>query len=382
VSGKKRPPVTYCTNIHPGESWADTLRSLETHTLAVKTAVCPNSPFPVGLRVSGQASREIDSREADRFKAWLDNNGLFVTTLNGFPYGTFHGSPVKAQVYQPDWRSPVRLEYTLRLAELLSLWLPEGLSGSISTVPVGFKAGFDPTQTGLARQNLVLALQGLDDLAEHTGKRIRLSLEPEPGCLLETTRELVDFFDSLNVPDSLRGHLGICYDCCHQALQFEDPGHSLKLLEDNSISIGHVQVSSALHLPCPDLSCLSRFDEPVYLHQCVGQRKDARLERFDDLGQALTATIGMGGCASDAHQEEMDCWRVHFHLPVFLAELPECLTTQEFLKQFLPMLPEDLPLEVETYTFSILPRELQTATVVESIVREIKWVEACRSGDF
>jgi sugar phosphate isomerase/epimerase len=380
VSGKERFPVTYCTNIHPGESWAATLQNLETHTLAVKAAVCPTNPFPVGLRISGQASREIDCREAERFKAWLGSHGLFVTTLNGFPYGTFHGSPVKAQVYQPDWRSPVRLEYTLQLAELLSLWLPEGLDGSISSVPVGFKAGFDPSQSELARQNLVRALQGLDALAQRTGKRIQLSLEPEPGCLLETTSELVDFFASLSMPDFLRGHLGICYDCCHQALQFENPAQSLKLLEDNSISIGHVQVSSALHLPCSDLSCLSRFDEPVYLHQCVALLSDGGLERFDDLGQALGTTRDVRKKIPGACLEDTECWRVHFHLPVFLAELPECLTTQEFLIQFLPMLPADVPLEVETYTFSILPRELQTATVVESIVREIEWVESCRSG--
>ncbi|MBI4805929.1 MAG: metabolite traffic protein EboE [Desulfovibrio sp.] len=380
MNDKRRLPVTYCTNIHPGESWAATLLSLETHTVAVKDAVCPASPFPVGLRVSGQASREIDHREAGRFKEWLDSNGLFVVTMNGFPYGTFHDSPVKAQVYQPDWRSPVRLEYTLRLAELLSRWLPEGMDGSISTVPVGFKADFDPSQTELARQNLIRALQGLDALAQRTGKRIRLSLEPEPGCLLETTPELVVFFANLKVSDTLREHLAVCYDCCHQALQFEDPGQSLRLLEDNSICIGHVQVSSALHLPCPDLSRLSRFDEPVYLHQCVARHGNGSLERFDDLGLALGATGGAHKDTPGACAEDTECWRVHFHLPVFLPELPECLTTQEFLKQFLPMLPADVPLEVETYTFAVLPRELQTATVVESIVREIEWVDSCRRG--
>lgn len=420
-------PVTYCTNIHPGESWADTLLSLEAHTLAVKAAVCPSLPFPVGLRVSGQASREIDSLEAARFKDWLALHGLFVATVNGFPYGTFHGRPVKAQVYQPDWRSPVRLEYTLRLAELLAVWLPEGLDGSISTVPLGFKADFDPTQIGLARQNLSRALERLDALAQRTGKRIRLSLEPEPGCVVETTSECVELFDRLDVPGGLRQHLGICYDCCHQALQFEDPALSLSLLAENSIDIGHVQVSSALHLPCPDLSRLSRFDEPVYLHQCVAQRKDGRLVRFDDLGQAMDATArpipgdeygvsarsltgkgfgeafgpsrapsensielagnragalspGMSGDRTRTSQDDLECWRVHFHLPVFLDELPECLTTQAFLKQFLPMLPGSVPMEVETYTFNVLPRELQTTTVVESIVREIEWVEACRSG--
>jgi len=368
-------PVTYCTNIHPGESWEETRRNLATHTLAVKAAVCPDRPFPVGLRVSGLASRQVDKAEAERFGQWMRENGLYVATLNGFPFGTFHATPVKSQVYLPDWRDPVRLEYTVKLAELLAVWLPQGMDGSISTVPVGFREDFDLTQEGLAFENIREALRGLDRLAQRTGKRIRLSVEPEPGCLVETTPHLVSLFERLHLPDDLRGHLAACYDCCHQALQFEDPAWSLALLEDYGIAIGHVQVSSALHLPCADLSCLSRFDEPVYLHQCVAQDTDGQLTRFDDLGQALSAAApDTGSCSETA------AWRVHFHLPVFLDQLPECTSTQAFLKGFLPLVPAHIPLEVETYTFSVLPKELQAPTVVESIVREIEWVEARRRG--
>jgi sugar phosphate isomerase/epimerase len=362
------PPVTYCTNIHPGESWAETRRNLAEHTLAVKAAVRPDAPFPVGLRVSGLASRQVDTDEARRFRDWTREHGLYVATVNGFPFGTFHATPVKSQVYLPDWRDPARLEYTLRLAELLAVWLPADMDGSISTVPVGFTADFDPSQEGLAHAGMRRALEGLDDIAQRTGKMIRLSVEPEPGCMVETTPQLVSLFDRLALPENLRAHLAACYDCCHQALQFEDPAWSLKLLAENGVGIGHVQVSSALHLPCPDLSCLSRFDEPVYLHQCVFRDGSGGLERFDDLGQALVSPLGSRAAE----------WRVHFHLPVFLEELPECSTTQEFLKKFLPLVPKHIPLEVETYTFSVLPKELQTPTVVESIVREIEWVEACR----
>jgi len=417
-------PVTYCTNIHPGESWEQTRANLAAHTLAVKAAVCPDRPFPVGLRVSGLASREISPEEAVRFRAWLDENGLYVATVNGFPFGTFHGRPVKSGVYQPDWRDPARLEYTLKLAELLAVWLPDGpddLAGSISTVPVGFRADFDPAQERLAFAALRRAAEGLDALAQRTGKRIRLSLEPEPGCLVETTPQLIALFDRLDLPAHLRPTLAVCYDCCHQALQFEDPAWSLALLADNGVDIGHVQVSSALHLSCADLSRLSRFDEPVYLHQCVAQDSAGVLARFDDLGEALAASAGASvgdgtlnvesrmnradavvstgstglsggletqltarsqgaGPHAPSCLEKASCWRVHFHLPVFLAELPECLSTQRFLREFLPLVPRSVPLEVETYTFDVLPPELQTLTVVESIVREIEWVEACRSG--
>jgi len=374
-----RPPVTYCTNIHRGESWAEILASLETHTLAVKARVCPDRPFPVGLRVSGLASTQVDAEEAARFRDWLDAHGLYVATVNGFPYGTFHGRPVKSGVYQPDWRSPERLEYTLRLAGMLATWLPEGMEGSISTVPVGFRADFDPAHEGLALANLRLAAEGLADIAQRTGKFIRMSVEPEPGCIVETTPELVALFERLNLPEHLRAHATACYDCCHQALQFEDPAWSLGLLRDNGIDIGHVQVSSALHLPCPDLGCLSRFDEPVYLHQCVASLTDESLKRFDDLGQALAyagheASNPATACPGD-DASGVRCWRVHFHMPVFLETLPECLSTQAFLRAFLPLVPEHVPLEVETYTFDVLPEELRAGGVVDCIVREIEWVE-------
>jgi sugar phosphate isomerase/epimerase len=401
-----RQPVTYCTNIHRGESWADMRSALAAHTLAVKAALCPDRPFPVGLRVSGLAARELvpgasgpaapsravsapgasgagitgprgasrraaappPSDEALRFKDWLDENGLYVATVNGFPYGTFHGRPVKSAVYRPDWRDPERLAYTLRLASLLAAWLPEGMDGSISTVPVGFAAGFDPSEELLALANIRRALEAFADLAQRTGKLIRLSVEPEPGCLIETTPGLVRLFDRLALPDALRIHLAACFDCCHQALQFEDPAASLALLADNAIPIGHVQVSSALHLDGPDLSRLARFDEPVYLHQCVARRGDGSLARFDDLGQALAASASgaLGG---------VECWRVHFHVPVFLESLPECLSTQAFLRDFLAAAPLKTPLEVETYTFDVLPPELKTPDVADSIIREIGWVK-------
>ncbi|WP_243438468.1 metabolite traffic protein EboE [Fundidesulfovibrio soli] len=363
--------VTYCTNIHPGESWAQTLASLENHTLAVKAALSPDEPFPVGLRVSGQASLELDIREAERFRHWLALSGLYVRTLNGFPYGRFHHVPVKAGVYLPDWRDPERLAYTKRLADLLGWWLPDDGSdagpGSISTVPLGFRDGFDPGQEGLAFRHLRQALEHLDAVAQRTGKLIRLSLEPEPGCLLETTVDVVDFFRRFEAPPSLSPYLAVCYDCCHQALQFEDPAASLTLLADNAVPIGHVQVSSALHLESGCLDRLARFDEPVYLHQAVGRRSNGELLRLDDLPQALA-----GG------RYDVESWRVHFHLPVFLAELPECLSTQGFLQEALPRFDPQTPLEVETYTWSVLPAELRACSLTESIIREISWVEAHR----
>lgn len=386
-----RHPVTYCTNIHPGESWAETRANVERHTLAVKARLSPDAPFPVGLRVSNLASRQVDEAESLAFRRWLDENGLYVATVNGFPYGEFHGRPVKQDVYLPDWRDPERAAYTLRLAGLLAAWLPDGMEGSISTVPLGFRRGFPEEHLGPALENMREALRGLAELAGRTGRFIRLSVEPEPACLVETTPELVTLHERLDLPDALAPHFAACYDCCHQALQYEDPAWSLGLLERSGIAIGHVQVSSALHLPCGELGKLSRFDEPVYLHQSVARTDGGELTRFDDLGEAIRAA--RAACAGSGESGEAKApedargvagrarsWRVHFHLPVFLRTLPECETTQDFLSAFLPLLPGHTPLEVETYTFGVLPEELRSGSVVDCIVREIEWVEACRAG--
>ncbi|MEJ2690413.1 MAG: xylose isomerase, partial [Deltaproteobacteria bacterium] len=195
-----------------------------------------------------------------------------------------------------------------------------------------------------------------------------LAMEPEPGCILETTRDLVDFFDRLQLPASRRPFLTVCYDCCHQALQFESPAVSLQLLDSHGIRIGHVQVSSALRLEQPDLGPMHRFCEPCYLHQTVGRRGDGSLTRFDDLDLALAASPW------DAEE-----WRIHFHVPVFIDRLSDCATTQPFLQEVLPLFSRELPMEVETYTWTVLPPDLQKASLTESIIREIQWVAAHRA---
>jgi sugar phosphate isomerase/epimerase len=366
------PAVTYCTNIHPGESLEEVRRGLETHAVRVKKVLSPGKPFPVGLRLSGVASRELETGDAaQRFGEFLERAGLVVTTVNGFPYGRFHHTPVKEAVYLPDWRDPERAAYTLRLARVLAGWLPDGGRGSISTVPVGFKRDFPEADRPQALAAMRRTVEALAALREETGRTIRLAVEAEPGCVVETTPEMVALFTRLDPDGRFREHLSVCYDCCHQALQYEDPADSLAAYAAAGIAIGHVQVSSALHYDGPDLSRLSRFVEPVYLHQAVARLQNGALRRFDDLPEALAAAPSLADVAS---------WRVHFHLPVFVPTLPECDTTQAFLSRILPLFAPDVPMEVETYTWSVLPEELKTPDVADSICREIAWVEAARSG--
>jgi len=358
--------LTYCTNIHPGEAWVDVLSNLESHALPVKQAVSPDRAFPLGLRLSNRAALEIDAREARRFQDWCEEHGCFVPTLNGFPHGQFHGAGVKEKVYLPDWRDPARAEYTVRLAELLAEWLPEGTPGSISTVPIAFRSHFDPRELPEVRRNLLVVLEVLDRIRHERGREIVLCLEPEPRCVIETTPEAVAFLEELELPAALSGLLGLCYDCCHQAVEFEDPAESLGLLSQAGVRIGKVQVSSSLRARAGQIAGLRRFDEPTYLHQVVARRADGSLERWDDLPLFLAEP-------SLAAFEEC---RVHFHVPIFATDLGDCGTTRFFLENALPGLDAAIPLEVETYSWNVLPPELQTATVTESIVRELEWVTA------
>jgi sugar phosphate isomerase/epimerase len=359
--------LTYCTNIHPAESWHDTFANVRRYVPEVKKKVASQNPFPIGLRLSGRAAAEVDRDEAERFHAWCHDNGCYVATINGFPYGTFHHVPVKEAVYLPDWRHPERLRYTKQLAQHLAVWLPEGMRGSISTVPVGFKNCIGPEDGAQVRSHLLAALEFLDTISQTSGKEILLAVEPEPGCVLETTDDVVHFFEKLNLPDNLRPFLAVCYDCCHQALQFETPHSSLELLAVNDIRIGHVQVSSALRLVHSDIKSMQRFCEPCYLHQTVGRRQDGALLRYHDLDQAFAAP------PADVQE-----WRIHFHIPVFIDRLTDGASTQPFLREILPLFGPDIPLEVETYTWEVLPPDLQTARVTESIIREIDWVKEHR----
>ena len=370
--------LSYCTNIHPGESWRDVLRNLEGHVLAVKQRVSPEQPFAVGLRVSGRAAGEVSDDEARRLGDWLAEHGCLVRSLNGFPHGSFHGTAVKERVYAPDWRHVERSAYTRRLADLLALWLPAGVRGSISTVPVAFKRCFGGGDDwALVERHLVLTLEHLRLLYDRDGIDIALALEPEPRCVLETTGEVIAFFERLALPERLRRHLGLCYDCCHQAVEFEDPATSLAELEAAGIRIEKVQVSSSPRAVGDQVSEVSRFAEPTYLHQVVARRDDGELVRYDDLPDFLARSgAGVAECGV-AECGVAEC-RVHFHVPIFAEDLGGCGTTRFFIEDFLPRLDPEVLLEVETYSWAVLPPPMRCGTVVDSIVRELLWAREAR----
>lgn len=380
--------LSYCTNIHPGESWADTRRNIEEHVTQVKARLAPDKDFGVGLRLSAKASEELgEGGNLEEFADLLARNDLFVFTINGFPYGPFHGTPVKEQVYEPDWRTTERLDYSNRLADQLAVLLPAGMNGTISTVPGAFRPNGRGHEAAMT-ENFVRHAAHLHTLHERAGKTIALALEPEPCCFVETTEEAVKFLSewlfgadavqrmgaltglsSAQAEEALRRHIGLCYDVCHAAVEYEDPAASIASVRAAGIKIAKLQLSAALHLrtvTAEKLDRLRAFDETTYLHQVVARRGDT-LDRFLDLPQAIKA----------AETTPYDEWRVHFHVPVFLTELEYFSTTQHVLAEILDLHKKD-PLsdhmEVETYTWDVLPPELRNASVEEAIARELSWV--------
>ncbi|MGF1621829.1 MAG: metabolite traffic protein EboE [Rhodomicrobiaceae bacterium] len=380
--------LTYCTNIHPGESWAETRRVIEERVSAVKARLSPDEPFGVGLRLSARASEDLaEGGNLSEFATLLERLGLFVFTINGFPYGPFHGTPVKIQVYEPDWRTQERLDYTNRLADQLAVLLPEGIRGSISTAPGAFRPNAEGQERAMT-ENFVRHAAHLHGILARTGKIITLALEPEPYCFLETTEEAAAFFrdwlfsveaiedmamlTGLSFEEAeaaLRRHLGVCYDVCHAAVEYEDPVETIGLLRQHGIQIAKLQLSAALHLRevTPEkLERLRAFDERTYLHQVVARRGDT-LDRFLDLPEAFEA----------AEETAYDEWRVHFHVPLFLTELEHFSTTQHVLAEILRLHKDDpisRHLEIETYTWDVLPPELRSVPIDDAVAREARWV--------
>lgn len=379
--------LTYCTNIHAGEDWPDVHASLATHLPEIKAAVSPDAPMGVGLRLANAAVESLQEPAAfANLRRLLDDGGYYVFTLNGFPYGAFHGERVKEGAYCPDWSEPARLTYTDRLADLLAKLLPDGMEGTVSTVPGTFRPWAEGRVEAIA-DNLIRHVAHLVGLRERTGKTIALTLEPEPRCLLETIAEAVDFFEQHlfgaaaearlaglaglsrgAAAEALRRHIGVCYDVCHAAVEFEDPRESVAALQKTGIGIGKVQLSSALRIAevtAQTKAQLRPFDEPVYLHQLVA-RWDGHLTRYLDLPEALAAPDAAPGTE----------WRIHFHVPVFLEEMKDFSTTQGFLREILA-LHRDSPitqhLEVETYTWDVLPEQYRNVGMSAAIARELAW---------
>ena len=385
--------LTYSTLVHPGDTWEQMWTSLQTYLPAVKARVAPDEPFGVCLRLSAASARTLveSPQERARLREFLSENDMYVYTVNAFPYGNFKGERIKEQVYEPDWRSEERTQYTMNVATVLSeIALPD-IAPSIQSAPLGFKARVTDSSVIESYTDHVMRVAAhLVELEERTGRTITLALEPEPLCFLETTDETIAYFtDHLysgaaaerlgalaGLPASeahgaLRRHVGIVFDACHQAIEYEDMGASLGALRDAAIPIFKLQQASAIRVPSVGdeaVDTLERYSDTVYLTQTF-ERRDGTVTRFTHLEEAIAAY------RADPRGERE--WRVHFHVPVFLDDLGAFGTTRYAIEEQLAFHRQhrvSRHLEIETYTWDVLPAELKHGDIVEYVSRELEWV--------
>lgn len=369
--------LAYCTNIHRGENWRETFDSLKLHTLAVRKQVCPHRPYAIGLRLSNLAAQELsDAATLKEFQKWLELNQCYVFTINGFPFGRFHGARVKEQVYAPDWTSPERLAYTNRLFDLLAELVPPGVEGSVSTLPGSFKEFITaPEQEQEIRDNIWRCVEHIDALSRRTGRALHLGLEPEPLGWFENSAETIRFFEQLRAehPNDprLNEHLGVNYDTCHLAVEFEEPQAAIGALQKHGIKISKLHLSSALKVrPTPETrQALAAFADDIYLHQVVARTAVGKRLIYKDLAPALNSPM-----ATNPHETE---WRIHFHIPLHSPATEWYENTSDHVAGVLDMLKANPKLcshlEMETYTWEVLPAGLKNRSVVDQLVAEYEW---------
>jgi len=376
--------LAYGMNVHAGGDAATTTGAIASTVLPLRARLGVTGPFGLAVRWSaaGVAELQRDAGLRERLEGLLAEHDLHVFSGNAFVHGDFHGRPLKDEVYRPGWTALPRATYTQAFAHLLASLPFSGDRISLSTSPLGWK-GWSPAEQdpGACARNLVQVASGLAHTARTTGRHVTLGLEPEPGCTLETTRELRAFFQgplaaALEGREDLRAHLGVCYDVCHQAVEWEDPVSNLAALSADRVPIAKLQASCALELP--DASdpvgrgALGRFDEPVYLHQVGACDADGRVHVAEDLRVVL----------EDPAWQARGAWRSHFHVPVFRHEVAGGLqTTRPDLERALRIAartPLTDHIEIETYTWDVLPAEERAAgsgfDLVDALAREYAWV--------
>ncbi len=378
--------LAYCTNIHPAETWAETRAMLQSHVLSVRDllraqgTLPPEEPFAIGLRLSAMAATELlEGDHLARFRNWLEETHTYVFTINGFPYGNFHGTRVKEQVFRPDWTDPARLAYTKDLFRILAAIARPDTSASVSTLPGSFKSfGADEA---LIHKHLIELAGFLDDLSESTGHDFHLGLEPEPLGYFENTVETIGFFHDLEAQapsvDAIRRRIGVNFDACHFALEYDPPRKALELLEFFHIRISKIHLSSALAFDPNDaaaLAAIRAFNEPTYFHQVLLRQTDDEICRFQDLPDFLQA-VDTGRIRAADFKEA----RVHFHIPLDAEPAAPLRSTRAQTLEVLDwrrMHPDTCRhYEIETYTWGVLPAALQRP-VAAQIAGEYQWVLA------
>ena len=390
--------LTYSTLVHPGDTWPEMRDSVERFVPEVKARFSPDQPMGLSLRISNASAEHLlqHSEEIDWLRAFQAERGLYVYTVNAFPYGPFKGQEVKEAVYEPDWSTPARTQYTMNVARILAMVVPDGVEPTIQTAPLAFKPKVvDDAYVATFSDNVLRVVAFLMELEGETGVRVKLALEPEPYCYLETIDETIDFFvermftgqaairvaelSGQPVSEAIQGirrHLGVVFDICHQSVEFEDIADDLRRLVDAGIPIYKLQEASALNMRMVDdaiVAELKRYADTIYLSQTT-ELRDGAITRYLNLEDAIAAYEADPGPRS---------WRTHFHVPIFLDDLGPFRTTRDGIDAALDMhlrTPLSTHLEIETYTWDVLPEHLKSGSIVDFVVRELEYVRDSLTG--
>ncbi len=407
--------VGYCTNVHAGTSLEAVNQNLLTHAVQVRNELlgsASDESLPVGLWLSNQAAMELGESQLLRWRDWLAETRLLPYTFNGFPYSDFHQPVVKHNVYLPTWAERSRLDYTVKLAQVLDSILPAGEVGTISTLPLAWHPTNEKndltSQPGTASDSLLarsarqlkqLAVE-LDRILQTNGRLIKVGIEPEPGCVLDCADDVVNFFQRylFDGPDAerVRQHVGVCHDVCHSAVMFEPQPTAINAYRNAGIEICKVQISSAIEGVFngqqneATWNALQSFAEPKYLHQTSVRDADSgSTEFFEDLDLAIKqqnvgSATELPNNASSQSSTFRGQARVHFHVPIFMESLGILNTTQNEITECFTALNQtsdadqtfSIPhFEVETYAWNVLPKQYQQASLASGIAEEIKWVQ-------
>ena len=386
--------LTYSTLVHPADDWEQLWNSLNTYLPKVKARIAGNKSFGVCIRLAAPTAETLAASPAERakLKKFLEDNDMYIYTANAFVYGHFKGDKVKEQVYEPDWRTEERSSYVMKVADILADVCPAGIAPSIQTSPLGFKPRVTgPDVVNSYTDHVLRVVAHLIALEDKTGRTVQLALEPEPYCFLETTDETIAYFrDHLysgaaveklaklaHVPiaeanAALRRHLGIVYDICHQAVEFENITESLQKLVDAGVPVFKLQEAAALHIPQVTqaaVDTLKKYAKTIYLTQTL-EKQNGKINKYLNVDDAIAAFEKSPGGERE--------WRTHIHVPVFIDDLGQFRTTRfaiEDALRFHKQKPLSRHLEVETYTWDMLPESAKSNDIVDYICRELEWVK-------
>jgi sugar phosphate isomerase/epimerase len=369
--------LSYCTNVHPAEDLDGVLAQLRRFAGPVRReAGLP--VLGVGLWLPAQLAHQLAASSADRerLRMVLDAQGLQVHTLNAFPFGGFHREVVKHEVYRPTWAEPARLEYTLACAEVLAALLPDGVDGSISTLPLGWRAPWTEDDDAAATAAFAELGRQLAALQARTGRTVRIAVEPEPGCVLDTVADVAAWLGRRTAAID-PAYIGVCLDTCHLAVSFADPAEAVRQVTAAGLRVVKVQASAALHIEDPSdpaaRAAVAAFAEPRYLHQVRELDLSGTVAAADDLAEALAGASAPGGLPAAGP------WRVHFHVPLHHRPAAPLAATTEVLRAAVDAVRraphgDEAHLDVETYTWTVLPGG--TEPLVGGIAAELRWAVA------